>query len=100
MSSTPVATKVMPKASRSPIDLSQIQFTSQKQKDAVAALVEEFTITPQLLKDIKDHFIVAMKKGLKKDGETVAMISSYVLGRLDGTGKIMGGCDTGRSKNQ
>ncbi|KAF9346417.1 glucokinase [Mortierella sp. NVP85] len=85
MSSTPVATKAIPKASRSPIDLSKIQFTSEKQKDAVAALVDEFTITPQLLKDIKDHFIVAMKKGLKKDGETVAMISSYVLGRLDGT---------------
>lgn len=87
MSSTPVASRSIVKASRSPVDVSKIEFTSEKQKNALTELVHDFTVTPQLLKDIKDNFMEGMKKGLKKDGETVAMISSYVMGRLDGSGK-------------
>ncbi|KAF9897203.1 hypothetical protein BX616_006012, partial [Lobosporangium transversale] len=85
VSSTPVASKIIPKAARSPIDPTTIKYTSEKQKYAVAALVEEFTISTQLLNDIKDNFLEGMKKGLKKDGETIAMITSFVMGRLDGT---------------
>ncbi|KAF8935560.1 hexokinase-domain-containing protein [Dissophora ornata] len=85
MSSTPIASKIIPKASRASLDLSKVQYSSDKQERAVAALIEEFTVTPELLKDIKNNFIQSMRKGLQKDGETVAMISSYVMGRLDGT---------------
>ncbi|KAF9379914.1 hexokinase A, partial [Podila verticillata] len=85
MTSTPIASKIIPKASRSSIDVSQITFTSDKQKSAVDALVHEFDISPQLLQDIKKNFMAGMQKGLKKDGETLAMITSYVVGRLDGS---------------
>ncbi|KAF9930043.1 glucokinase [Modicella reniformis] len=85
MSSTPIASKIIPKAARAHLDPTSIEYTSDKQRNAVAALVQEFTVTPQLLKDIKDNFIGGMQKGLKKDGETLAMIPSYVMGRLDGT---------------
>ncbi|KAG0211369.1 hexokinase-domain-containing protein [Mortierella sp. GBAus27b] len=85
MSSTPIASRIIHKKSRSPIDFSQIEFTSVKQKNALAALVDDFTITPQMLKDIKDNFKGSMMKGLKRDGETVPMITSHVVGRLDGS---------------
>ncbi|KAG0355515.1 hexokinase-domain-containing protein [Gamsiella multidivaricata] len=85
MSSTPIASKIIPKAARAHLDPANIEYTSEKQKNAVAALVEEFTVTPELLKSIQKNFMEGMKKGLKKDGETLAMISSYVVGRLDGT---------------
>ncbi|KAF9300282.1 glucokinase [Mortierella antarctica] len=85
MTSTPIASKIIPKASRASVDVSQITFTSDKQKHAVDALVREFDISPQLLQDIKKNFMAGMQKGLKKDGETLAMITSYVVGRLDGS---------------
>ncbi|KAG9323435.1 hypothetical protein KVV02_008835 [Mortierella alpina] len=85
MSSTPIASKIIPKASRVKIDPAQIEYTSDKQKNAVQALIDEFTISPELLKDIKNNFMEGMQKGLKKDGETLAMITSYVMGRLDGS---------------
>lgn len=87
MTSTPIASKIIPKASRASVDVSQITFTSDKQKHAVDALVREFDISPQLLQDIKKNFMAGMQKGLKKDGETLAMITSYVVGRLDGSGE-------------
>lgn len=86
MSSTPIASKIIPKASRVKVDPAQIEYTSDKQKHAVQALIDEFTISPELLKDIKNNFMEGMQKGLKKDGETLAMITSYVMGRLDGSG--------------
>jgi len=86
MSSTPIASKIIPKASRVKVDPAQIQYTSDKQKNAVQALIDEFTVSPELLKDIKNNFMEGMRKGLKKDGETMAMITSYVMGRLDGSG--------------
>ncbi|KAF9278117.1 glucokinase [Linnemannia elongata] len=85
MASTPIASKIIPKASRAPIDPAQIEYTSDRQRNAVEALVNEFTIHPQLLQDIKTKFIEGMNKGLKKDGETMAMVTSYVMGRLDGS---------------
>ncbi|KAF9429512.1 glucokinase [Podila epigama] len=85
MTSTPIASKIIPKAARAPMDASKIEFTSEKQKNAIDALIREFDVTPKLLQDIKTNFIQGMQKGLKRDGETLAMISSYVMGRLDGT---------------
>ncbi|KAI8340093.1 hexokinase-domain-containing protein [Chlamydoabsidia padenii] len=46
-----------------------------------------FTIDTEQLKDIKDHFISEMKKGLGKEHQTLAMIPSYVEGRLTGQEK-------------
>lgn len=69
-----------------PIDPAQIEYTSDRQRNAVDALINEFTIHPQLLQDVKANFMEGMKKGLKKDGETMAMVTSYVMGRLDGSG--------------
>ncbi|KAF9344560.1 glucokinase, partial [Mortierella sp. AD094] len=85
MSLTPIASKTIKKPSRCPIHLSQIEFESEKQKRAIEDLVQEFTVTPQLLVDIKSNFKEAMNKGLAREGETIAMIPSYVMGRLDGT---------------
>ncbi|KAF9930340.1 glucokinase [Linnemannia zychae] len=85
MTSTPIATKTIPKASRMPIDPNTIMYTSDCQQNAVNALINEFTISTQLLHDVKDNFMAGMQKGLEKDGETMAMITSYVMGRLDGT---------------
>lgn len=91
MASTPIASKIIPKAARAPIDPAQIEYTSDRQRNAVEALVNEFTIHPQLLQDIKTKFIEGMNKGLKKDGETMAMVTSYVMGRLDGSGNEQAG---------
>lgn len=46
-----------------------------------------FTISPEYLKKICDHFMVEMDKGLNHEGQTVAMIPSYVEGRLTGEEK-------------
>lgn len=88
MTSTPIASKIIPKATRVSLDPATIDYTSDRQRNAVAALINEFTISPQLLQDVKVNFMEGMKKGLKKDGETMAMVTSYVMGRLDGSGKI------------
>ncbi|KAF9162707.1 glucokinase [Mortierella sp. AD010] len=85
MSQTPIASKTIKKPSRCPLNLNKIEFESEKQKRAVEDLVQEFTVTPKLLIDIKNNFKEAMNKGLAKDGQTIAMIPSYVMGRLDGT---------------
>lgn len=86
MTSTPIASKIIPKATRVHIDPAQIEYTSDRQRNAVDALINEFTIHPQLLQDVKANFMEGMTKGLKKDGETMAMVTSYVMGRLDGSG--------------
>jgi len=86
--STPIASKTVPKAQRHKIDPATIEYVSDKQKNAVHALIDEFTVSPDLLKAIKDNFIEGMTKGLKRDGETLAMIPSHVMGRLDGTGML------------
>ncbi|KAG0056065.1 glucokinase [Gryganskiella cystojenkinii] len=83
--STPIASKSVPKAQRHKIDPAKIDYTSDKQRNAVQALMDEFTISTDLLKDIKNNFIEGMNKGLERDGETLAMIPSHVLGRLDGS---------------
>ncbi|KAG0297494.1 glucokinase [Dissophora globulifera] len=85
MTPTPIASKSIPKASRAILDPANIEYTSDKQKRAVAELVEDFTVTPDMLKAIKTNFIESMGKGLERDGETLAMVTSYVMGRLDGS---------------
>lgn len=49
-------------------------------------IIEQFTVDTNYLNQIRDRFIKEMDKGLEKDGATLAMIPSYVEGRL--TGKI------------
>ncbi|KAG9064738.1 glucokinase [Linnemannia hyalina] len=85
MTSTPIASKIIAKATRVSIDPAHIEYTSDRQRNAVEALINEFTVHPQMLQDIKANFMEGMKKGLKKDGETMAMVTSYVMGRLDGS---------------
>jgi hexokinase len=43
-----------------------------------------FTIDTDYLIKIKDHFLKEMDKGLNHDNQTLAMIPSYVEGRLTG----------------
>lgn len=72
---------------RTPIDVASICFVSQEQKDALTTLVQDLTVGPKRLSQIKEHFVGEMEKGLAKDGETLAMVPTYVTGRLDGSGK-------------
>jgi hexokinase len=47
-------------------------------------IINQFTINSEYLVKIRDHFINEMQKGLDKEGATLAMIPSYVEGRLTG----------------
>lgn len=47
-------------------------------------LEREFTIDPENLRAIRDYFLCEMKKGLAGEDSTLAMIPSYVEGRLTG----------------
>lgn len=51
-------------------------------------IIEQFTVNTTYLEQIRDRFIIEMNKGLEKEGATLAMIPSYVEGRL--TGKVQG----------
>ncbi|KAI9358043.1 hexokinase-domain-containing protein [Pilaira anomala] len=51
-------------------------------------IINQFTVDTTYLNQIRDRFIKEMNKGLEKEGATVAMIPSYVEGRL--TGKEQG----------
>lgn len=74
------------KPTRAALDPLKVTYASQEQRQAVASLVDEFTLGPSTLVTIKDHFIHELKKGLAKDGQTVAMVPVFVNGRLDGSG--------------
>lgn len=88
----PASTFQSTSLTRTPIDADTIRFISQEQKDAVAKLVQDLTVGPKSLSQIKDHFVSEMKKGLSKDGETLAMVPTYVMGRLDGSGIVLLTC--------
>ncbi|RUP45258.1 hexokinase-domain-containing protein [Jimgerdemannia flammicorona] len=60
---------------------------TQAQHDAVAELIRAFTVSADKLRAIQTHFISEMEKGLKHHGQTVAMIPSFVEGRLTGQEK-------------
>lgn len=47
-------------------------------------IIDQFTIDSSQLVEIRDHFIQEMEKGLNQEGATLAMIPSYVEGRLTG----------------
>lgn len=47
-------------------------------------IINQFTVDTTYLNQIRDRFIKEMNKGLEKEGATVAMIPSYVEGRLTG----------------
>lgn len=74
---------------RTPIDVDTICFVSQEQKVAISTVVQDLTVGPKKLLQIKDHFVGEMKKGLAKDGETLAMVPTYVVGRLTGSGNVL-----------
>ncbi|KAF7728829.1 glucokinase [Apophysomyces ossiformis] len=57
---------------------------SPEQEAYINELVQRFTITPEYLHKICDHFMGEMVKGLNKENHTLAMIPSYVEGRLTG----------------
>ncbi|KAG0207467.1 glucokinase [Mortierella sp. GBA30] len=84
-SPTLVATASLPKPARWPLSPSQIQYTSEKQQQAVADIAEQLTLSPSTLKRVKDHFMLEMQKGLERDGQTIAMVPSYVTHRLNGS---------------
>ncbi|KAI9484798.1 hexokinase-domain-containing protein [Zychaea mexicana] len=58
-----------------------------EQEEHLQKIVNQFTITPKYLEQICTHFISEMKKGLGEEGQTLAMIPSYVEGRLTGQEK-------------
>lgn len=57
---------------------------SPEQQAYMNDIISQFTVDKEYLSRIRDHFIVEMKKGLENEGSTVAMIPSYVEGRLTG----------------
>lgn len=57
---------------------------SPKQNAYMQGITEQFTISDDYLQKICDHFIQEMNKGLNTEGHTLAMIPSYVEGRLTG----------------
>ncbi|KAG0352010.1 glucokinase [Podila minutissima] len=69
-----------------------LQFLKKKREwscaayyNALTTLVQDLTVGPKRLSQIKEHFVGEMEKGLAKDGETLAMVPTYVTGRLDGS---------------
>ncbi|KAF9280829.1 glucokinase [Linnemannia elongata] len=77
--------KNRPRPCRTSITQSDIVYETQKQKVAIASLVQEFTILPVTLKAIKNCFKSEMAKGLAKQGETLAMVQTHIFGRLNGS---------------
>jgi hexokinase len=57
---------------------------SSKQREQYERLGREFNLTTDKLKEIRDHFIQAMNKGLAEYGSTVPMIPAYVVSRPTG----------------
>lgn len=55
-----------------------------EQEAYIQNIIEQFTIDTEYLVKIRDHFISEMERGLSQEGATVAMIPSYVEGRLTG----------------
>lgn len=47
-------------------------------------IIDQFSVDTTYLNQIRDHFMTEMDKGLEKEGATVAMIPSFVEGRLTG----------------
>ena len=81
--------KNRPRPCRASITQSDIVYETQKQQVAIASLVQEFTILPATLKAIKDRLKSEMAKGLAKQGETLAMVQTHILGRLNGSGTCL-----------
>jgi hexokinase len=64
----------------------QVGGTSE-QEEYLEQLSKELTIMPDRLKKICQRFMSEMRKGLDRDHQTVAMIPSFVEGRLTGQEK-------------
>ncbi|KAI9480557.1 MAG: hexokinase-domain-containing protein [Benjaminiella poitrasii] len=47
-------------------------------------IIDQFTIDTKYLEQVRDRFMLEMQKGLDKEGATIAMIPSFVEGRLTG----------------
>ncbi|KAI8092660.1 hexokinase-domain-containing protein [Halteromyces radiatus] len=60
---------------------------SPEQNAYMEELERQLTVDTEKLIDIKNHFITEMIKGLNKPNHTLAMIPSYVEGRLTGEEK-------------
>lgn len=62
-----------------------------QQEAMVDKIVKAFTITPESLEQITQHFLSEMHKGLNHEEQTIAMIPSFVEGRLTGeeTGQFL-----------
>ncbi|KAI8142824.1 hexokinase-domain-containing protein [Fennellomyces sp. T-0311] len=57
---------------------------TEAQTKAIQGLAEEFDVTTERLRIITDQFVEEMRKGLDHEGQTVAMIPSFVTGRPTG----------------
>lgn len=55
-----------------------------QQEAMLQRVIKDLTITPEYLEKICQHFLGEMRKGLNNEGQTVAMIPSFVEGRLTG----------------
>ncbi|KAI8145141.1 hexokinase-domain-containing protein [Fennellomyces sp. T-0311] len=60
---------------------------SAEQNAYIEKITKQFTISPKYLNAICNHFMAEMDKGLNAEGQTLAMIPSYVEGRLTGQEK-------------
>ncbi|KAF9164635.1 glucokinase [Actinomortierella ambigua] len=74
---TPIAAKHVEKLARHRIDPNDITYTCDTQKEVVLDIVRQFTLSTEKLHEIKANFQEGMRKGLAKDGETLAMITSF-----------------------
>ncbi|KAI9281807.1 hexokinase-domain-containing protein [Sporodiniella umbellata] len=72
------------------IEVEDIDCTKE-QKAAISTIYNEFNVTAEKARDITDHFMKEMRKGLDHEGATVPMIPSFVTGRPEGneTGKYL-----------
>ncbi|RCH96705.1 glucokinase [Rhizopus stolonifer] len=57
---------------------------SPEQEAYMTDIINQFTINSEYLVKIRDHFIAEMERGLNNEKATIAMIPSYVEGRLTG----------------
>ncbi|ORX50587.1 hypothetical protein DM01DRAFT_1337744 [Hesseltinella vesiculosa] len=60
---------------------------SPEQIAYMQCIEQDFTLSTEKLEEIKNHFKSEMVKGLDNEGQTLAMIPSYVEGRLTGEEK-------------
>jgi hexokinase len=72
-------------ATKSPLAVEVKDINGTPEQEAyMGDIIDQFTVDAGYLTRIRDHFVKEMDKGLAREGATIAMIPSYVEGRLTG----------------